>query len=157
MVEHETEMKLATSLLLLSVIEKILYPKEKDEVRKMPFRLQYRLIRTYEQLKGDYDKYQSACLYLMANYGHPSEDGKNVELDEIGKANYNRSIENILKGTVSHRIFTCEPDDLDEITDVIDISNDAMRTFVRVMTNDPQLEKELEQDIDIIENGDIAK
>ena len=49
MIEHETEMKLATSLVLMDVIDKMLNSSD-----NLPFRLKYRLIRTSEQLRHDY-------------------------------------------------------------------------------------------------------
>lgn len=142
MIEHETEMKLATSLVLMDVIDKMLNNSD-----NLPFRLKYRLTRTSEQLRHDYEKYNSACLYLKAHYGKPNEDNTDVVLDDISKENYNKAINNILMSTVSHRLFTVEPDDLDTIKSVIDIPVDELRTFIAIMTNDETLKNEIENEI----------
>lgn len=142
MVEHETEMKLATSLVLMDVIDKILNSSD-----NLPFRLKYRLTRTSEQLRHDYEKYNSACLYLKASYGKPNENNTDVVLDDIAKENYNKAVNNILMSTVSHRLFTVEPDDLDTIKSIIDIPVTELRTFIAIMTNDETLKTEIENEI----------
>lgn len=142
MVEHETEMKLATSLVLMDVIDKMLNSSD-----NLPFRLKYRLTRTSEQLRHDYEKYNSACLYLKASYGKLNEDNTDVVLDDIAKENYNKAVNNILTSTVSHRLFTVEPDDLDTIKSVIDIPVNEIRTFIAIMTNDKVLQEEIENEI----------
>ena len=68
-------------------------------------------------------------------------------LDDISKENYNKAINNILMSTVSHRLFTVEPDDLDAIKSVIDIPVDELRTFIAIMTNDETLKNEIENEI----------
>ena len=142
MVEHETEMKLATSLVLMDVIDKMLNSSD-----NLPFRLKYRLTRTSEQLRYDYEKYNSACLYLKASYGKLNEDNTDVVLDDIARENYNKAVNNILTSTVNHRLFTVEPDDLDTIKSVIDIPVNEIRTFIAIMTNDKVLQEEIENEI----------
>lgn len=146
MVTAETKMKLATSLMLLSVIEQIIWDKDRKP-RTMPFRLQYRLTRTHEQLRADYDKYTSGNLFLMAKFGHANADDTGVEFTDEERAEYEKHLDIFLQGTVSHKIMTVEPEDLITITEHLDINPDALRTFVRMMTNDPELQQDLEQEI----------
>ena len=149
------EMTIGVSMVLSEVTEKILYSIEEKDGKKVlvdrdiPFRLRYRLNRNRTMFNRDVQFFNREKLLLLAQYGEPSEDGRNVVItDEKKMEMYRDSISRLLDSKVEHSIMTVEIEDIEKISDSdIRISPDAMTLFIGYMTNDPELRKDLSSDV----------
>ena len=149
------EMTIGVSMVLSEVTEKILYSIEEKDGKKVlvdrdiPFRLRYRLNRNRTMFNRDVQFFNREKLLLLAQYGEPSEDGRNVVItDEKKMEMYRDSISRLLDSKVEHSIMTVEIEDIEKISDSdIRISPDAMTLFIGYMTNDPELKKDLSSDV----------
>lgn len=153
----KTEMSLGVSLLMSEITEKLLYTTEEREGQKVlvdrdiPFRLRYRLNKNRVMFDRDVQFFNKQKLLYLAQYGEPSDDGRNVVIKDEHKLElYREAISNLVDSKVEHNIMTLEPEDLELIEDTdIPISPDAMTLFIGYMTNDPDLEKDLATEIRI--------
>lgn len=154
-------MTLGVSLVLNEIAEKLLYTVKEIDGKKMvvdrelPFRLRYRLNRNYDVLSKDAKYFDMQRMMLMAKYGTPTEDGKNVVIAEDKQEEYKEKISDLIDSTVEHTIMTLEPDDLVLINDTdITVSPDAMTVFIGYMTNDLAFTEELSTEVKLVKHTD---
>ena len=146
------EMTLGISLVLSDIIQAILYQvKDVDGnktvvERELPFRLKYRLNKNSLILSKDRELFEKKRLMLLAQYGEPDESGDNVVIaTEENMAKFKADLGAFLEGTVSHTVTGLDPYDIDKVKDAdIPVSSDAMKLFIKYLTEDGDLEKELE-------------
>lgn len=151
------EMNLGVALLMSEITEKLLYTvadRDGEKVlvdRDIPFRLRYRLNKNRVLFNKDVQFFNQQKLLYLAQYGEPTEDGKNVIIKDEHKLElYKAAISNLVDSKVEHTIMTLEPEDLELINDSdIKISPEAMTLFIGYMTNDPELEKDLATEVRI--------
>ena len=154
---NKMEMTLGISLLMSEIIEKLLYVEKEENGqkvfvdRKIPFRLRYRLNKNRVMLEKDAQVFNRQRMLYLAQYGTPTEDGKNVVIkDEHNLELYKAAVGALVDTKVNHELMTLEPEDLELINDCdIEISPDAMALFIGYLTNDPELEKDLATIINI--------
>ena len=154
-------MSLGVSLVLNEIAEKLLYTVKEVDGKKMvvdrelPFRLRYRLNRNYDVLSKDAKYFDMQRMMLMAKYGTPTEDGKNVVIAEDRQNEYKEKISELIDSTVEHTIMTLEPDDIMLINDAdITVSPDAMTVFIGYMTNDPAFAEEISTEVKLVKHED---
>lgn len=154
-------MTLGVSLVLNEIAEKLLYTVKDIDGQKMivdrelPFRLRYRLNRNYDILKKDAKYFDMQRMMLMAKYGTPTDDGKNVVIAEDKQEEYKEKISELIDSTVEHTIMTLEPDDIVLINDTdITVSPDAMTVFIGYMTNDTAFTDELTTEVKLVKHKD---
>lgn len=150
-------MTMGVSLVLNEISEKLLFAVKEIDGKKMvvdrelPFRLRYRLNRNYEVLSKDAKYFDMQRMLLMAKYGNPTEDGKNVVIPEDKQEEYRERIGDLIDSVVEHTIMTLEPDDLVLINDTdITVSPDAMAVFIGYMTNDPAFTEEITTEVKLV-------
>ena len=158
MTTERIDITLGVSLILGDVINLLLYTKKKDADgkeyiadRDLPFKLRYRLNKNRMLFEKDSREFEKVRLFTLAKYGEATEDGQNVVITDPQKQGFFRKeLGDILETPVSHSIVRLDPEDLDLVTDTdINISPDAMALFIGYMTNDPELQKDLDTKINI--------
>ena len=158
MTTEQIDITLGVSLILGDVINLLLYTKKKDANgkeyiadRDLPFKLRYRLNKNRMLFEKDSREFEKVRLFTLAKYGEATEDGQNVVITDPQKQGFFRKeLGDILETPVSHSIVRLDPEDLDLVTDTdINISPDAMALFIGYMTNDPELQKDLDTKINI--------
>ena len=152
------EISLGVSIILSDVINLLLYTKktapdgkEYYADRELPFRLRYRLNKNRLLFEKDEREFQNYRLLALAKYGEPTEDGKNVIINDPHKQElFKEELGQILETPVTHSIFRLEPEDIDLVTDTdMNISEDAMALFIGYLTNDPELQKDLDTKLSV--------
>ena len=158
---EKIKMTLGVSLVLNEIVEKLLYTVKEVDGKKMivdrelPFRLRYRLNRNYNAINKDAKYFDMQRMMLMAKYGTPTEDGKNVVISEENQEEYKKSISDLIDSVVEHTIMTLEPDDIVLIKDTdIVVSPDAMSIFIGYMTNDPALLEEITTEVKLVKHNE---
>jgi len=155
---EKIDITLGVSLILGDVTNLLLYTKKKTSDgkeyiadRDLPFRLRYRLNKNRMLFEKDSAEFQKQRLFALAKYGEATEDGQNVVINDPHKqALFKQELGEILEIPVSHEIVRIEPEDIDLVTDTdIQISPDAMALFIGYMTNDPELQKDLDRKIEL--------
>lgn len=159
---EKVKMTMGVSLVLNEISEKLLFAVKDIDGKKMvvdrelPFRLRYRLNRNYEVLSKDAKYFDMQRMLLMAKYGNPTEDGKNVVIPEDKQEEYREKIGDLIDSVVEHTIMTLEPDDLVLINDTdITVSPDAMAVFIGYMTNDPAFTEEITTEVKLVKQDKI--
>lgn len=155
---EQIDITLGVSLILGDVTNLLLYTKKttsdgKEYIadRELPFRLRYRLNKNRMLFEKDSAEFQRQRLFALAKYGESTPDGKNVIINDPQKQElFKQELSSILDTPVSHSIVRIEPEDIDLVTDTdIQISPDAMALFIGYMTNDPELQKDLDTKINL--------
>lgn len=155
---EQINITLGVSLILRDVINEILFTKKTSADgkvytvdRELPFRLRYRLNKNRLIFEKDANEFQNLRLFALAKYGEPSEDGKNVVINDPQKQElFKQEISSIIDTPVKHNIVKLEPEDIEAVTDTsITISPDAMSLFIGYMTNDPELQEDLNTKIKV--------
>ena len=155
---EQIEITLGVSLILRDIINELLYcrkttPEGKEYVvdRELPFRLRYRLNKNRLVFEKDVNEFQNRRLLALAKYGEATPDGKNVVINDPQKQEFfKQEISDLIETPVTHSIIKLEPDDIELVTDTdINLSPDAMGLFIGYMTNDPELQKDLDTKINV--------
>lgn len=155
---EQIEITMGISLILRDIINELLYarkttPDGREYVvdRELPFRLRYRLNKNRLIFEKDAKEFQDRRLFALAKYGEPTEDGKNVVINDPQKQElFKQEISQIIDTPVTHTIVRLEPEDIELVSDTdINIAPDAMGLFIGYMTNDPELQKDLDTKINI--------
>lgn len=140
-----TKMTLGYSVALFTIIDKILYiggsNTENPVERSLPFNVKYKLRRTSDILIKDYAHYEQFRTTLIKNLG-VEEDGK-ISVPEDKMEEFKASMTEMLSTEVEHTFKKLNPNEVDEITDGVDISCNEMDLFISYLVDDDSLVKDL--------------
>lgn len=158
-------MPLSASIVLNDVINILLYAKKttsdgKEYIvdRELPFKLRYRLNKNRLLFQKDAEFFNQQRLFALAKYGTPTADGQNVTLaTDEAKEKFKDELGKILQTPVTHDVVKLSPEDIDLVEDPdIAVSPDAMGLFIGYMTDDPELQQDLNTPITLRIKEDIA-
>lgn len=161
MTSEQIDITVGISLIIKDIINEILYvrkttPDGREYIadRELPFRLRYRLNKNRLVFEKDAQEFHNMRMIALAKYGEATPDGQNVEITDPEKMEmFRQEVSNILDSPVTHSIVKLEPEDIELVSDTdINISPDAMGIFIGYMTNDPELQKDLNTHINVVVN-----
>lgn len=160
MTKDKVHIKVKIVYILKDVIDTFLYKTitnedgtTTQEDRDIPFRLRYRLERNKAGVDKRVSEFEQLKLYYLAEYGEPTEDGKNVEIkDEGKKKQYFEEIMKLLNKETTLSIIRIDPEDIDYIKDM-NMSNDMTKVLIGYMTNDQELLEDLTNNVKEVANG----
>lgn len=152
------KLKVKTALVLDQIVNAFLIKTSIDKEghkltteREMPFRLKYRLNRNKVMLDKCVESFERQRMLLLAEYGSPTEDGKNVEIKDPEKYKiFRQKINELLDQDIENNVMLLEPEDIDQIRDTdLKIGNDATKVLIGYMTNDQELLEDLAKNIEL--------
>lgn len=131
------------ALILDDCINKILYDEEGNE-RTLPFKLKYKINKNKSLISKDVSDFEKIKLQLIAIYGEPTADGKEVIVKDPNKADaFMKAINLLLLQEIEHSITKIEEEDLSSLTMNINIPYPKLEIFQAYMCDEPELLKEL--------------
>jgi len=162
---EQITMPLSASIVLNDVINILLYAKKttsdgKEYIvdRELPFKLRYRLNKNRLLFQKDAEFFNQQRLFALAKYGTPTADGKNVTLaTDEAKEKFKDELGKILETPVTHGVIRLDPEDINLVEDPdIAVSPDAMGIFIGYMTDDPELQQDLNTPITLRIKEDVS-
>lgn len=137
------------ALILENAMNKILYDEEGKE-RMLPFGIKYRIGKNKAYIDKDVTDFNNIKLRLIATFGDPTEDGKDVVVsDPAKKQMFISAMNELLLKEVSHYITKMKTEELEVLTDNIDVDYNTLKIFQAYMCDEPELFKDLTTDVDI--------
>lgn len=131
------------ALILDDCINKILYDEEGNE-RTLPFKLKYKINKNKSLISKDVSDFEKIKLQLIAIYGEPAADGKEVVVKDPNKVDaFMKAINLLLLQEIEHSITKIEEEDLSSLTMNINIPYPKLEIFQAYMCDEPELLKEL--------------
>ena len=141
----DTKMTIGYSVSLFLIIDKLLYVNgsnvESPVERPLPFNVKYKLQRASDVLLKDYAHYEQFRTTLIKNLG-VEEDGK-ISVPEERMDEFRESLAELLTTEVEHSFKKLRPEEVDEITDGVEISCNEMNLFISYLVEDDSLIKDL--------------
>ena len=143
------------ALILESAMNKILYDEQGNE-RMLPFGIKYRIGKNKAYIDKDVADFNNIKLKLIATFGDPTEDGKDVVVtDPTKKQMFISAMNELLLTEVSHYITKLKTEELETLNLNIDVDYNTLKIFQAYMCDEPELFKDLTTDINI-EFKDLA-
>lgn len=131
------------ALILDDCINKILYDEEGNE-RTLPFKLKYKINKNKSLISKDVSDFEKIKMQLIAIYGEPTADGKEVVVKDPNKVDaFMKAINLLLLQEIDHSITKIEEEDLSALTMNINIPYPKLEIFQAYMCDEPELLKEL--------------
>lgn len=131
------------ALILDDCINKILYDEEGNE-RTLPFKLKYKINKNKSLISKDVSDFEKIKMQLIAIYGEPTTDGKEVVVKDPNKVDaFMKAINLLLLQEIEHSITKIEEEDLSSLTMNINIPYPKLEIFQAYMCDEPELLKEL--------------
>lgn len=131
------------ALILDDCINKILYDEEGNE-RTLPFKLKYKINKNKSLISKDVSDFEKIKMQLIAIYGEPTADGKEVVVKDPNKVDaFMKAINLLLLQEIEHSITKIEEEDLSSLTMNINIPYPKLEIFQAYMCDEPELLKEL--------------
>lgn len=131
------------ALILDDCINKILYDEEGNE-RTLPFKLKYKINKNKSLISKDVSDFEKIKLQLIAIYGEPTADGKEVVVKDPNKVDaFMKAINLLLLQEIEHSITKIEEEDLSSLTMNINIPYPKLEIFQAYMCDEPELLREL--------------
>ena len=131
------------ALILDDCINKILYDEEGNE-RTLPFKLKYKINKNKSLISKDVSDFEKIKMQLIAIYGEPTADGKEVVVKDPNKVDaFMKAINLLLLQEIDHSITKIEEEDLSTLTMNINIPYPKLEIFQAYMCDEPELLKEL--------------
>ena len=141
----DTKMTIGYSVSLFMIIDKLLYVNgsnvESPVERPLPFNVKYKLQRASDVLLKDYAHYEQFRTTLIKNIGVES-DGK-ISVPEERMDEFKESLSELFSTEVEHSFMKLKPEEVDEITDGVNISCNEMNLFISYLVEDDSLVKDL--------------
>lgn len=145
-----TKMTIGYSVSLFMIIDKLLYVNgsnvESPVERPLPFNVKYKLQRASDVLLKDYAHYEQFRTTLIKNIGVES-DGK-ISVPEERMDEFKESLSELFSTEVEHSFMKLKPEEVDEITDGVNISCNEMNLFISYLVEDDSLVKDLSTPIE---------
>lgn len=146
----DTKMTIGYSVSLFMIIDKLLYVNgsnvESPVERPLPFNVKYKLQRASDVLLKDYAHYEQFRTTLIKNIGVES-DGK-ISVPEERMDEFKESLSELFSTEVEHSFMKLKPEEVDEITDGVNISCNEMNLFISYLVEDDSLVKDLSTPIE---------
>lgn len=146
----DTKMTIGYSVSLFMIIDKLLYVNgsnvESPVERPLPFNVKYKLQRASDVLLKDYAHYEQFRTTLIKNIGVES-DGK-ISVPEERMDEFKESLSELFSTEVEHSFMKLKPEEVDEITDGVNISCNEMNLFISYLVEDDSLIKDLSTPIE---------
>ena len=146
----DTKMTIGYSVSLFMIIDKLLYVNgsnvESPVERPLPFNVKYKLQRASDVLLKDYAHYEQFRTTLIKNIGVES-DGK-ISVPEERMDEFKESLSELFSTEVEHSFMKLKPEEVDEITDGVNISCNEMNLFISYLVEDASLIKDLSTPIE---------
>lgn len=131
------------ALILDDCINKILYDEAGNE-RTLPFKLKYKINKNKSLISKDVSDFEKIKMQLIAIYGEPTADGKEVVVKDPNKVGaFMKAINLLLLQEIEHSITKIEEEDLSSLTMNINIPYPKLEIFQAYMCDEPELLKEL--------------
>lgn len=133
-----SKMTLGYSVSLFLLIDKILYiggsDVESPVERPLPFNIKYKLQRASDMLLKDYAHYDQFRTDLIKRIG--VEDNGTISVTEDRMEEFKKSLSEILATEVEHTFKKLRPEEVEEITDGVDVSCTEMNLFISYLVED---------------------
>ena len=144
------KMTIGYSVSLFLVIDKILYVGgsnvESPVERPLPFNVKYKLQRASDVLMKDYAHYEQFRTDLIKSMGEEA-DGK-ISVPKEKTEEFMNSLSVILSKEVEHSFKKLRPNEVEEITDGVEISCNEMNLFISYLVEDEDFIKDISTPIE---------
>lgn len=144
------KMTIGYSVSLFLVIDKILYiggsNVESPIERPLPFNVKYKLQRASDVLMKDYAHYEQFRTDLIKSMGEEA-DGK-ISVPKEKTEEFMNSLSVILSKEVEHSFKKLRPNEVEEITDGVEISCNEMNLFISYLVEDEDFIKDISTPIE---------
>lgn len=144
------KMTIGYSVSLFLVIDKILYiggsNVESPVERPLPFNVKYKLQRASDVLMKDYAHYEQFRTDLIKSMGEEA-DGK-ISVPKEKTEEFMNSLSVILSKEVEHSFKKLRPNEVEEITDGVEISCNEMNLFISYLVEDEDFIKDISTPIE---------
>lgn len=144
------KMTIGYSVSLFLVIDKILYiggsNVESPVERPLPFNVKYKLQRASDVLMKDYAHYEQFRTDLIKSMGEEA-NGK-ISVPKEKTEEFMNSLSVILSKEVEHSFKKLRPNEVEEITDGVEISCNEMNLFISYLVEDEDFIKDISTPIE---------
>lgn len=155
------KMTLNASWVLNNVINNILYQKKENSEefveRDFTFKVKYKLQRNQAQLIKDVEFINKERNKLLEKYGTVDKEKNLITVNPENKEIYIKEISNLVNTVVEHSFFKFTPEEVFSFGDTPAISTDEMDLFITLLVDDPELKKDLREEIKIQDPAEISE
>lgn len=144
------KMTIGYSVSLFLIIDKILYiggsNVESPVERPLPFNVKYKLQRASDVLMKDYAHYEQFRTDLIKSMG--KEINGKISVPEEKTEEFMNSLSVVLSKEVEHSFKKLRPNEVEEITDGVEISCNEMNLFISYLVEDEDFIKDISTPIE---------